>query len=170
MSLQVENWGQPLGGTDFLLSNEGRNGPNLRIENPFKTYYYVQMDTFEQYTVYVSKETSHQLQNNVNWAELRYRFINSNKPFLLLGLISLVGGFVYLMSSLFSSVDQKVLPLQILAWAAVSYGLLYLSMKNVEPFEEIKSGSHKIVLAEEIKATLAQLGIDISTLKICFAY
>ena len=27
MSLQAENWGQPLGGTDFLLSNEGRNGP-----------------------------------------------------------------------------------------------------------------------------------------------
>ena len=28
VSLQAENWGQPLGGTDFLLSNEGRNGPN----------------------------------------------------------------------------------------------------------------------------------------------
>ena len=30
VSLQAENWGQPLGGTDFLLSNEGRNGPFLK--------------------------------------------------------------------------------------------------------------------------------------------
>lgn len=126
------------------------------------------MNKYEQFTVYVAKEPRFATQKKINWAEVRHRFKNSNKRLLAFGFICLLGGSCYLMWSNFTSANNPILPLQICLWAPLSLGALYLSMNNVEPFGEITGKSQKIKSADEIRALVAQLGIDLSTTKDLF--
>ena len=117
------------------------------------------MNQYEQYTVFVAKEPQSADQKKSNWKEVRYRYKNSNKPLLAFGYICLLGGSCYLMWSNFTSANNPILHLQIFLWALLSCGAIYLSMKNVGPFGEIKGESQKIKSADEIKSAVAQLGI-----------
>ena len=126
------------------------------------------MDTYEQYTVYVSKDASPQSQKKFDWAEVPHRLKQSNKPFLVFGYTSLLGGAIYLMSSIFSSATDPALPVKIFSWALLSCGALFLSMKDVDQFETVAGEHYRTTSADDIRATVKQTGIDVKTTKDLF--
>ena len=126
------------------------------------------MGTYEQYTVYVSKDVSPQSQKIFSWSEVRHRLKQSNKPFLVFGYTSLLGGAIYLMQSTFSSAMDPALPVKIFSWAFLSFGALYLSMKDVDQFETVEGEHYRTTSADEIRATVKQTGIDVKTTKDLF--
>lgn len=123
------------------------------------------MNQYEQYTVFIAREPQLETQENIDWAEVRYRLKNLSKPLLALGFICLLSGFFYLMKSNWSSESGQFSAPILLAWAAVSWGLICLSMKDVEPFETKVSLPAKSPSAKQIRERLAEINIKIKTTK-----
>ena len=120
------------------------------------------MDTYEEYTVYVSRNASRQTQKKFEWAEVRHRLKQSKKPFLVFGYASLLGGAIYLMSTPHSSSNDPALAVKFLSWMFLSLGALYLSMKDVEPFDFAKDEPYRLKSESNLNS---QGEIEVDTIK-----
>jgi len=120
------------------------------------------MDTYEQYTIYVTKEAIPRAQKKFVWAELRHRLKHSNKPLLVFGYTSLLSGAIYLMTSPFSPSNDPALALKFLSWMFLSTGSLYLSMKDVEPFDHVKD---ELYIPKPEKTLNSQNDIEIDAIE-----
>jgi len=117
------------------------------------------MDTYEEYTVYVSRNAPKQIQKKFEWAEFRHRIKQSNKPLLVFGYASLLGGAIYFISTPHSSSNEPTFAVKFLSWMFLSLGALYLSMKDVELFDYAKDESFR-VKSESILNSQDEIEVD----------